>query len=171
MDFDFPHIWIEKKYKKECFPYTASATGIRVKYDEELDAALLEKARALVGYLRKNYYFPVRCNIAITAHKRYRSAEDGHIYYGIFYDNENLGQKRKIYPQIAVAGGLGKSTEADDVLHTLLHELTHYFQWFFAENEKRTDRSLEIEATKWASYILGDFNEFYEKSENEGEKL
>ena len=160
--FDFPQIWIERKYRKECLPYAASATGIRVKFDEELAPELSEKARALISFLRKNYYFPVRCNIMITAHERYRSAEDGHIYYGIFYDNEKLYEKRKIYPQIAVAGGLGKNTAADDVLHVLLHELTHYFQWFFAEEEKRSDRSLEIEATKWASYILAEFNEFYE---------
>ncbi len=155
----FPYVWIERKYRSECLKYTDSAFGIRIKYDEGIDKELICRVDELISYLRKHYYFPVRCNISITNHQRYHSRTDGHIYYGVFYDNVDVCPKRKIYPQIFIAGQLWKHKEIDDVIFAILHELTHYFQWFFAEDEKRSDRSLEIEANKWAGYILDRFRD------------
>lgn len=153
----FPHLWIEQKLKPQCLQYSSVCTGIRISYDDNIDTELIEQTNDLVKYLRKNYYFPIRCNIAVTNHKRYYSAKDGHIYYGIFYDNANAYPKRKLYPRIAVAGQLWKHNSIADVHFTLLHELTHYFQWFFAEDKDRTDRSLEIEANRWSNYIFHCF--------------
>ena len=45
----------------------------------------------------------------------------------------------------------------EDVLFTLVHELTHYYQWYFCQEESRTDRSLEIEANKYADYIFYEY--------------
>ena len=39
----------------------------------------------------------------------------------------------------------------------MAHELTHYFQWYFLEDEARTDRSLEVEAGKWARYLVAEY--------------
>ncbi|MBQ8497072.1 MAG: hypothetical protein IJ489_06440 [Clostridia bacterium] len=103
-DFDFPYIWIERKYCSECLEYSARATGIRITYAQTIDPLLREQMDLLIRYLRKIYYFPIRVNITVTDHRRYHSEKDGHIYYGIFYDNENLYAKKKVYPQIAVAG-------------------------------------------------------------------
>ncbi len=158
-EFTFPYVWIERKYRQECLQYTDTSFGIRLKFDDGIDYDLIHQVNKLVLYLRKNYYFPVRCNICITNHRRYHSKVDGHIYYGIFYDNADVCPKRKIYPQIFVAGQLWEHRETDDVLFAILHELTHYYQWFFDEEEKRTDRSLEIEANKWAQYILDRFRD------------
>lgn len=153
-EFDFPYVWIERKYRSRCAQYAASATGIRITYDDGLDPELIARTNELVKYLRKHYYFPVRCNIVITNHRRYHSREDGHIFYGVFIDNENVCPNRKLYPRIAVAGQLWKYLSVEDVHFTLLHELTHYFQWFFDEEKGRTDRSIELEANDWARYIL-----------------
>ena len=54
-----------------------------------------------------------------------------------------------------MAGKVNDKILIEDVLHAVAHEITHYFQWYFLEEDKRTDRSLEIEANKWAMYILG----------------
>ena len=156
--YDFPYIWIERAQRAVCLPYTAPATGIRITYDEGIDPQLIARTDELLKYLRKTYYFPVRCNIEITNHRRYKSREDGHIFYGTFMSNEDICPKRKLYPRIAVAGQLWKHLSVEDVHFTLLHELTHYFQWFFAEDKKgRTDRSLQREANDWARYILCSF--------------
>lgn len=150
--FEFPYIWIERKYRTNFDK--SSAAGIRVTYDKHLDRELVEQTKALVQYLRKEYYFPIRVNIALTDHRRYHSDRDGHIYYGIFYHNDFVPLSSMPYPQIAVAAQLWKHMSIDDVHFTLLHELTHYFQWFFTEEEQRSDRSLELEANRWARYIL-----------------
>lgn len=155
---EFPHIWIEKQYRADCLAYTAKATGMRITYDEGLDPELIKKTDELIAYLRKRYFFPVRINIAVTNHRGYASPEDGHKYYGIFYHNVDVCPKRKIYPRIAVAGAIWKHLTIEDVLFTLLHELTHYFQWFFDEEKYRSDRRLEREANLWANSILYYFN-------------
>lgn len=50
-----------------------------------------------------------------------------------------------------------KLTSIYEICFTMLHELTHYYQWYFYEEKNRTDRSLEIEANKWARYILQEW--------------
>ena len=77
---------------------------------------------------------------------------DDHRYFGAFYGMDD--EKRKMYPKISVAVMLTKSHTLNDVLFTLAHEMTHYYQWYFQDEDKRTDRSLEMEANKWARYIV-----------------
>jgi len=158
-EYDFPYVWIERKRRSKCLEYSAPATGIRVTYDKDIDIEVIEEIGKLINYLRKNYYFPVRVNVIFTNHEKYRSGTDGHLYSGIFYDNVDVYPKRKIYPQIYIAGQIWKNKSTDYLLFVLLHELTHYFQWFFAEDENRTSRSLEREANDWAHYILQCFKE------------
>lgn len=159
MEETFPYLWIDRKDRKRCVKYSAKATSIRVKYENGIDPLLIDQVDALADYLRKRYYFPVRCNIHITDHKSYRSDSDGHIFYGVFYDNKDVYRKRKLYPEIYVAGRLYRSSSIEQILYTILHELSHYYQWFFDEIRDRTDRSIEIEATKWARIILEEYKE------------
>ena len=63
-------------------------------------------------------------------------------------------EKRFIYPRISVAAKVNEKNSLEDVLFTLNHEITHYYQWYFLEEDKRSSRSLEIEANKWSGYIL-----------------
>lgn len=65
--------------------------------------------------------------------------------------------KRKIYPRICIAARAQTPKAQEDVLLAMAHELTHYFQWYFLEDEARTDRSLEVEAGKWARYLVAEY--------------
>ena len=71
----------------------------------------------------------------------------------MFFEGENNINK-KIYPQIHLAT---KTNKVEDVLFGLIHELSHYFQWFFYIDNKRSDRSLEMAANKYAKYILSKY--------------
>ncbi len=102
--------------------------------------------------MRKNYYFPIRLNILFCDTRVFRHHIDNHPYYGAFYNMDD--EKRKVYPKISIAARVAKNNSLEDVLFALAHEITHYYQWYFLEDEKRTNRSLEIEANKWANYIL-----------------
>lgn len=57
------------------------------------------------------------------------------------------------YPCIYVAA----NTDLRYLEFTILHELTHYFQWYFLQDETRTDRSLEIEANRYAYWLLNEY--------------
>ena len=46
------------------------------------------------------------------------------------------------------------SEEEFSCYFNIIHELTHYFQWYFYEDKEKSNRSLEINANKWANYII-----------------
>ena len=70
-------------------------------------------------------------------------------------------EKEKVYPKIYVAAKIPDGTEyaagRNEILLTLAHELTHYFQWYLIEDEKRSDRGLEIQAGKYARRIVDEY--------------
>lgn len=142
------NIWIDKEFKKE-YIGSAKQAGIRIKYDNEINLELICEYKEFIKWLRNKYYFPIRINVFFYDVYKFKSKKDGHTYYGVFFEGEN--NKKKIYPQIHLAA---KTNKVEDVLFGLIHELSHYFQWFFYEDNKRSDRSLEIEANKYAKYIL-----------------
>ena len=82
--------------------------------------------------------------------------------YGTFwsmYDDYN------IEPHIRVAAGdytdlchkWGKDSALTAILSTIVHELTHYFQWINAL--KLTPIGQERQATNYARYILDEYAE------------
>lgn len=71
-----------------------------------------------------------------------------------------------VYPRISVAAKVSENNTLEDIYFTLAHEITHYYQWFFLDEEQRTSRSLEREANKWANYIVDLY--LYENDISEG---
>ena len=109
-----------------------------------------------VRYLKKEFYFPVKCDIYFCE-KEY--CTDGRkIYSGVFCGGD---EKEKGYPKIYVAAKIPDGTEyaagRNEILLTLAHELTHYFQWYLIEDEKRSGRGLEIQAGKYARRIVDEY--------------
>ena len=142
--------WIEKQFKKE-YINSAKETGIRCVFSKDYDDATKNEIMQFMKFIRANYYFPIRVRITIFNEAHFVSPVDGHRYYGVFYDGDDT---KKTYPIIYIAGKKTKRNSIGDILSSIAHELTHYYQWYFLEDDKRTDRSLEIEANKWTEYIL-----------------
>ncbi len=146
--------WIDKEYKKY-YENSAKSSGIRYRfynYNHDFDESTMQEINRFIVFLRKKYYFPIRLNILFCDTPFFTHHIDNHKYYGAFYSMDD--EKRMIYPRISIAAKVTKTNSIDDVLFTLVHEITHYFQWYFLEEDKRSDRSLEIEANKWSNYIL-----------------
>ncbi len=127
------NLWIFRK-DSNLHRDRAAATGLRVRYADGIDREIRTNLDSLIRYLRRLYFFPVRCNVYITNHESYRSEHDGHVYYGVFYDNEGVYPKKKLYPEIYVAGRVRERFEIENIMFSLLHELSHYYQWV-AERE------------------------------------
>lgn len=152
-------LWILRK-DRDLYHDLAPSTGLRIRYADAIGDEIRTNVDGLIGYLRRFYYFPVRCNVYITNHPSYRSEADGHVYYGVFYDNKDVYPKKKLYPEIYVAGQINQRWQIEQVMFTLLHELSHYYQWARDREKGRTDRSIESEATRWANDILEAYKEF-----------
>ncbi len=143
--------WIEKIYKNE-YVGSAKLTGLRYKFTDNFDEDTKKDLIDFVFFIRKNFYFPIRLNVLFCNASVFMHHLDGHKYYAAFYSYDD--EKRKIYPRISVASRVSKNNPLNDILFAVAHEITHYYQWYFLEEDKRTDRSLEIEANKWAIYVL-----------------
>lgn len=145
--------WIEIKHKNH-YQNSAKASGIRFQfydYGNGFDATVENEIEKFIFFLRKNFYFPIRLNVLFCNTQAFRHHTDDHIYYGAFYSMDD--EKRTVYPRISIAAKVCDTNSLEDIFFSLAHEITHYYQWYFLEDVQRTDRSLEIEANKWAKYI------------------
>lgn len=151
MNYSKSSIWIDKEFKS--YYNDSKQSGLRLHFDPNIDPVIKEKIKALFLWLRRKYFFPFRCEVYLLNQKKIRS-KDNELCQGIFsYPKE---QKPTWYkPQIYLA----VDTDINVLYHTLFHELTHYYQWYFLDMEdgKRTDRSLEIEANKYADWLLYEY--------------
>ena len=82
-----------------------------------------------VRHLKKEFFFPIRCNVYFCNQEKFHSSKGGYCY-GIFYSNEESGGR--IYPQIYIPTNM----DLFSVYHSLSHELTHYYQWYFLDDNK-----------------------------------
>ena len=143
-------LWVTNTAENIRF-YSDSAPkfNISLHFASAIDDSTKKHICNFVRYLRKEFFFPIRCNIYFCNQKKFHSSKGGYCY-GIFYSNEE--SKGRIYPQIYIPANM----DLYSVYHSLSHELTHYFQWYFLE-ENRSDRSLEVQASKYATRILEDY--------------
>ena len=151
-------MWIKKNEK--CYYNDSKYHGLKLVFYEGFIEDEKDKIIRFCNWLIKTYWFPIKCYLRLVHQKKFK-AEDGHSYYGIFYSNEEYKPRR--YPCVFIAAQIDDDKDEDFCYFCIAHELSHYFQWFFFENEKKSDRSLEIMASKWARYIVNEFRNQIEK--------
>ena len=144
-------LWITRTEENLTF-YADSApkSNLALHFASDIDPKTKKCICSFVRYLRKEFYFPIRCNVYFCNQEKFRSSSGGYCY-GIFfsYDESN----KRPYPQIYIP----TKQCLRQIYSSLCHELTHYFQWYFFDDKNKTDRSLEIQASKYASRIVQDY--------------
>ena len=153
--------WIEKQFKNE-YISSAKERGIRCVFPRSYDDATKNEIVQFIKFIRSNYYFPIQVKIYFRDMPHFVNQADGHRYYGVFYDGD---ADKKTYPRIDIAGKQTQNNTIEDILFSIAHELTHYYQWYFLEDETRTYRSLEIEANKWTRFILHTYYDEFSANE------
>lgn len=148
-------MWIELAEKKE-YEDSSKLSGLRISFDKRIDNGRKEEIKKFAKWLRKHYYFPIRCNIYIRYCSYFKKMDDSDVdSIGDFYYSDNK------LPIIWIAGYPRRKTKDKDfyvqINASIVYFLTFYYQWFFCEFDKRSDRSLKIEATKWQNYIMDEY--------------
>ena len=151
-------LWITNKEENIRF-YSNSApkSNLSLHFASAIDRGTKKNICRFVRYLRQEFFFPIRCNVYFCNQEKFHSSKGGYCY-GIFYSNEESAGR--IYPQIYIPANM----DLFSVYHSLSHELTHYFQWYFLDDNKKGDRSLEIQASKYATRILEDYCNYHCKA-------
>ena len=144
-------LWVTRTEENLIF-YSDSArkSNLSLHFATEIDGETKKQICQFVRYLRKEFYFPIRCNLYFCNKDKFPSSKGGYCY-GIFFSNEETNGR--IYPQIYIPA----QNDLYSICHSLCHELTHYFQWFFLDDNQKSDRTLEAEATRYATRITNDY--------------
>ena len=127
--------------------------------DEEVRRACLEFGK----WLRQEYYFPIRVPIYVKSAYKLKT-RDGGLVIGTFF--EPFDRSKEPYARIATGdyydliAKWGKNDAIYSILHTIAHELSHYFQWI--NDVKLTPIGEERQATNYAYYVMYDYKEFRE---------
>jgi len=145
-------LWVTNTAENKAFYSDSSKDGIYLHFDKDVDDVLKRDINAFIKYLRREFYFPIKCNIYIKSSPFFPSNKKGKTCNGIFFKNDEY---KNIYPQIFVA--TGDVNNKYNVFFVLCHELTHYFQWYFMLEKDHSDKGLEIQATKYANDIVSDY--------------
>lgn len=146
-------MWILKEEK--ALYNDSKINGLRLHFCDGVSVDNKKICIDFCNWMRKYYWFPIRCNLIFSPLKKFHFKSKRGFCYGVFFSNKEYKSRR--YPQIYIATNFNTEEDEYNCLITIAHELTHYFQWYFYEDEKNTERSLEIIANKWANYIVEEY--------------
>lgn len=129
----------------------SSKRGLRIIVGKGVCQKRATLVKEYLRFLRKRYFFPIRCYFHLTNQARYSSAAGGYCY-GVFFPGEENrnGLPSIYYPALA---------ENDDweCVFDVARLLTYYFQWYFGLEGDRSHRSLEAEAARMAGFLADEF--------------
>ncbi len=140
-------IWINIDCKK--FYDDSKLNGLRLYFDKEVSLNLKNQIKNYINYLRKQYFFPIRCKVYFCYTDKFTSKKDKYCL-GTFLTDENDKEIPEIFVPVLFKK---KEEELYPIAYKLNVLLTYYFQWYFLQDKERSYRSLEIEATKYANYL------------------
>lgn len=134
--------------------------GVRLRFDKTVDKEVRRACKEYVRWLRTKYDFPMRVPIYFKASK-YVTMSTGEKISAIFFGPYD----KSLEPYIKISVGdyqdlleeVGKDNALAAILHSITHELSHYYQWikeYDFDTEKR-----ERQAQYYATEILCDYAE------------
>ena len=148
------NLWKQHKKTKN----DAKNQNLMLHFDPDIEPKLKTLYLSFSRWLRKEYYFPVRVPVYIKAAKFIKAVDGDEVSATFFWPFE-----RDVEPYIRVATGDYYDLEVENgednalaaILHSIAHELTHYYQWILSK-EMTVDEE-EKQAVRIASYVIGKY--------------
>lgn len=158
------HIWtIENWYDVLDYENHNYRTGLRLVFDKGVDEELRCACKQFAKYLRQEYFFPVRVPMYFKNQKKVKCM-DGDYAYGTFF--RPYSYQDEPYIRIAVRdfritySKYGRNNACFSIFQTMVHELTHYFQW--VNGLKLTPIGEERQATMYEHYVLDEYSDIWD---------
>ena len=151
------NLWKSKKYLKTRDAFSPRS-GLRLRFDHGVDPEVRRACKEFAKWLRKQYTFPVRIPIYFKA-AEYIRAMDGSLVSATFFEP----YEKSMEPYIRISTGdycssvlsCGTDNALAGILHSMAHELTHYFQWI--NSIQLTEIGAERQAANYANRILLEY--------------
>lgn len=152
------NVWSLTNWKKYANYSDNVRTGLRLRFDADVDPEVRRACIEFARWLRSQYEFPIRVPVYVKSSFRIR-AMDGDMVCGTFFRPYSM----HVEPYARIATGdysdllaeMGKDAALASILNSMAHELTHYFQWL--NQLKLTEIGEERQAKIYAREIVGDY--------------
>lgn len=153
------NVWKLNTWKK-IYKTANVRCGLRLRCEKNVDPEVKRACKEFCKWLRKEYKFPIRVVIYLKE-KCTVKAMDGEEVSAIFFRPDD----KYVEPYIKVSTGdyiesvneCGKDNTLAGYLHSIAHELTHYYQWI--NDLELTLIGEERQAYRYADKILEDYAE------------
>lgn len=150
-------IWKSKRWQ-HYYDTDVTRSGLRVYFEKDVHGDVKRACKDMIKWLRSQYVFPKRVRLYVKASKRIKSMY-GDMVCGTFFRPID----REVEPYIRIATGdyldlVSECGEADAlaaIIWTILHELTHYYQWL--NDIELTPIGEERQATQYANRMLYEY--------------
>lgn len=150
--------WSCCKWKQD-LDFHPQRSGLRIRVDSEVPNVIRKHCLHFAAWLRKKYEFPIRVPVYIKA-KTLIKASDGELVSALFFEPSS----RTVEPYARIAAGTMDDFADEyaiknsicEILCSIAHELTHYFQWI-NHMEACTNPKIEWQAV----YYGHKFSEMY----------
>ena len=158
------HIWTIENWQKHLADDLHRRDGIRFRYDTAIPDEVKTEFLRFAKWLRREYYFPLRINVYVY-NTPFIKAKDGELVVGLFFEPDSYLDEPYIklavgdYESLCDERGHDKAIFA--TLGTLVHELTHYYQWI--NGLELTDKGRERQAKQYVRFILDEYTEYLQK--------
>lgn len=153
------NVWTMTRWKRiRTIDAAQHRSGLRLRFDRNVDPDVRDGCLEFARWLRDHYAFPVRVPVYVKAERKIRAMDGEHVY-GTCFCPDRLDAEPYIkiatgdYPEICEKDG--RESALAEVLCTLSHELTHYYQWL--NQLELTPRGAERQAARYAGLIVGRY--------------
>ncbi len=151
------NIWTEEQWKIT-YENSYVRKGLHLKSDRNIDVEVRRACKDFCKWLRKQYYFPIRVPVYLKSSYKIK-AQDGDMVYGTFFEPDDVF----VEPYIRIATGdyyeikekYGQDNALASILHSIAHELTHYFQWI--NKIQLTENGYERQAKRYSELIIAEY--------------
>ena len=145
----------EKYYKGRDY-----RSGLRVRYEKNVDPEVSQAIKSFAAWLRKEYKFPKRVVVYVKGDRRIKSMYGEYVCDTFFRPGD-----RNVEPYARIATGdypelleeIGRDNALAAILFHIARELTCYFQWL--NDLELTPIGEERQATNYARKILEDYSQ------------
>ena len=147
-------LWVSDNWDK--YVPSDSRTGIRLRFDKNVDPEVRRACKQFVNWLREQYCFPVRVPIYFKSSKTVRAC-NGEEVSATFFGTFDMDYEPYIRVSVGDYYDMLEKSDRDDALAAILasvtHELSHYFQWIkFHEEWSNPDEKAEAFFERQALY-------------------
>lgn len=153
------HIWTIDNWEKYYNPCDKNhRTGLRLKFDKNVNEEVKRSCKEFCKWVRCNYYFPIRVPVYIKSAAKIKALDGEYVSATFFQPIDKFDE-----PYIRISTGdyedmlkkRGQDNALAAILRSISHELTHYFQWI--NDIRLTEIGYERQATSYADFILDEY--------------